>query len=76
LVLEDFYSPDEISEMLKAGRSLCSQAPKDERKVFSTTESEGSQVGVAQARRVIDIINIINIFTLFLESRAILHRVG
>lgn len=46
LVFEDFFNLDEVAEMHKAGRHLCNQAPKEDRKVFSTTESEGSQVGV------------------------------
>lgn len=43
-MLEDFYSPEEVDEMLRAGRGLCAQAPKEERKVFSTTDPELSQV--------------------------------
>lgn len=43
-MFENFYSPEEVAEMLKAGRNLCSQAPKEERKIFSTTDPECSQV--------------------------------
>lgn len=32
--------------MHKAGRHLCSQAPKEDRKIFSTTEHGDAQVGV------------------------------
>lgn len=46
LVFEDFYSEEEVDEMLKAGKALCSQAPKEERKVFSSTDAESSQVRV------------------------------
>lgn len=41
---EDFYSSEEIDEMLKAGKAMCSQAPKEDRKIFSTTDPESSQV--------------------------------
>lgn len=44
MVFDDFFSPVEIAEMLKAGRALCHQAPKEDRKVFSTTDPETSQV--------------------------------
>ncbi|CRL07151.1 CLUMA_CG020144, isoform A [Clunio marinus] len=43
VVLEDFYSSEEVAEMLTAGRNLCFEAPKEERKVFSTTSPESSQ---------------------------------
>lgn len=46
MVFDDFYSPAEIAEMLKAGRALCHQAPKEDRKIFSTTDPETSQVRV------------------------------
>jgi hypothetical protein len=46
MVFDDFYSPAEVAEMLKAGRHLCAQAPKEDRKIFSTTDPETSQVGV------------------------------
>lgn len=29
--------------MLEAGKALCSQAPKEDRKIFSTTDPESSQ---------------------------------
>jgi len=45
-VFEDFFSEEEVEEMLKAGKALCSQAPKEERKVFSSTDAESSQVRV------------------------------
>jgi ectoine hydroxylase-related dioxygenase (phytanoyl-CoA dioxygenase family) len=38
LVLEDFYSPSEVQEMLNAGRLLPSQAPKEDRCVFQTQQ--------------------------------------
>lgn len=44
LVFENFYSPVEIAEMLKAGKNLYSQAPKEERKIFSSKDPESSQV--------------------------------
>lgn len=44
LVLDDFYSEDEIDEMLNAGRDFCSQAPKEERRVFSAVDSSTAQV--------------------------------
>ena len=50
MVFDDFYSPVEVAEMLRAGRHLCAQAPKEDRKVFSTTDPESSQVGVMTAR--------------------------
>lgn len=46
MVFDDFFSPAEVAEMLKAGRHLCAQAPKEDRKIFSTTDPESSQVGV------------------------------
>jgi hypothetical protein len=33
-VLEGFFTAPEVYEMQKAGRALCSQAPKEDRKVF------------------------------------------
>lgn len=44
ITFEDFYSPEEVNEMLKAGKAMCSQAPKEDRKIFSTTDAESSQV--------------------------------
>jgi len=43
MVFDDFYSPAEVAEMHKAGRALCFQAPKEDRKIFSTTDPESSQ---------------------------------
>jgi hypothetical protein len=34
LILDDFFSPAEVAEMLKAGRALPMQAPKEERCAF------------------------------------------
>lgn len=36
MVFEDFYSPEEIDEMLKAGRDFPFQAPKEDRCTFQT----------------------------------------
>jgi hypothetical protein len=44
VVLENFYSKDEIDEMLKAGREFCVEAQKEERRVFSAVESQKAQV--------------------------------
>ncbi|KAG5666362.1 hypothetical protein PVAND_014393 [Polypedilum vanderplanki] len=40
LVLEDFYTPAEINELLKAGRALPSQAPKEERCAFQSQQRD------------------------------------
>lgn len=53
-MFENFYSPAEIAEMFKAGKNLCSQAPKEERKIFSSKDPECSQVSV----HVTDLINV------------------
>lgn len=42
-VIDDFLSPAEIQELLEAGRNLHKDAPKEERKVFSTINSTTSQ---------------------------------
>jgi hypothetical protein len=46
LVFEDFFTPEEVAEMHKAGRHLCVQAPKEDRKVFSGVDQSENQVGV------------------------------
>lgn len=34
MVFEDFYSPEEVDEMRKAGRAFPFQAPKEDRCLF------------------------------------------
>ncbi|XP_062537024.1 phytanoyl-CoA dioxygenase domain-containing protein 1-like [Armigeres subalbatus] len=42
-VIDDFLTPDEVSEVLEAGKNLHKDAPKEERKVFSTINSSKTQ---------------------------------
>lgn len=72
MVFDDFFTPAEVAEMLKAGRHLCAQAPKEERKIFSTTDSESTQVGVWVQNKVkLDF----TFFYVFLEPRQVFHRI-
>lgn len=43
-MIEDFFSEAEVAEMLGAGKAMCFDAPKEQRKVFSTTDPSTSQV--------------------------------
>ena len=43
-MIEDFFSAAEVAEMLGAGKAMCFDAPKEQRKVFSTTDPSTSQV--------------------------------
>uniref|UniRef100_T1GL17 Uncharacterized protein n=1 Tax=Megaselia scalaris TaxID=36166 RepID=T1GL17_MEGSC len=42
-VIEDFLTPEETEELHKTGKTLCIEAPKENRKIFSTTNSESNQ---------------------------------
>lgn len=74
-MIEDFFSEDEVAEMLGAGKAMCFDAPKEQRKVFSTTDPSTSQV--------IDTINILikislimlSIYIFRIKKRILLNRV-
>ncbi|XP_037940924.1 phytanoyl-CoA dioxygenase domain-containing protein 1 homolog [Teleopsis dalmanni] len=40
IILENFLTEDEVAELYKAGRTLCLEAPKANRKIFSTVKCE------------------------------------
>lgn len=42
-VIEDFLKPDEIEQLLEAGKKLCLEAPQEDRKVFSGVNSDKAQ---------------------------------
>lgn len=42
-VIDDFLTAEEVSELLEAGRSLHKDAPKEERRVFSTINAKETQ---------------------------------
>ncbi|XP_055379168.1 phytanoyl-CoA dioxygenase domain-containing protein 1 [Condylostylus longicornis] len=42
-IIEDFLTPEEIQELYEAGKQLCLDAPKEDRKVFSTTKQADFQ---------------------------------
>lgn len=42
-VIDDFLTPEEVSELLEAGQNLHKDAPKEERKVFSTVNAKSTQ---------------------------------
>lgn len=43
VVIEDFLTPEETEELYKSGRALCMEAPKSDRTIFSTINSEKQQ---------------------------------
>lgn len=40
VVIDDFLTPEEVEELHNAGKKLCLEAPQEERKIFSTVNSE------------------------------------
>lgn len=50
MMFEDLFAPCEVDEMLRAAKALSSEAPKEDRVMFSGTDAESSQVGVHNIR--------------------------
>jgi len=42
-VIENFLTPEDIQELIEAGKNLCLEAPKEDRKVFSTLKQADFQ---------------------------------
>lgn len=64
-MIENFFSEAEVDEMLGAGKAMCFDAPKEQRKVFSTTDPSTSQV-INAINKLIR-ITLIMILIMFLE---------
>ena len=43
VVIDDFLTPEEIEEIHEAGKNFHTEAPKEERRIFSTVNSENTQ---------------------------------
>lgn len=43
VVIENFLTPDEIDELKEAGRTLCRDAPQEDRKTFSAANNSNAQ---------------------------------